>query len=52
MKHKSVGEFNYSPEYNNVYLPHSCDEWEIGTPQELEKFLKDGQELLKQIKEK
>lgn len=30
-----------------AYLPHSCDEWEIGKKQEIEWLIEDLQEILK-----
>lgn len=31
-----------------IYLPHSCDEWVIGTKEDAEQLIADLQELLKE----
>ena len=46
-----IGDFNYDDEDKTVYLPHSCDDWVIGSPDELGEFIKDAQEMLRKLKE-
>lgn len=41
------GDFCY--ESGMFFLPHSCDEWEIGNIDELKGFLADGQKLLETL---
>lgn len=46
----TYGDTGYGGEFE-VFLPHSCDEWIIGSVEDFEQFLKDGEELLRKIKQ-
>lgn len=38
-----------SDSINGAYLPHSCDEWEIGQEQEIKWLIEDLQKALKDL---
>lgn len=38
-------KFQYS-KYGGAYLPHSCDEWEIGSKLDLAEFIAEAKQLL------
>lgn len=39
----------YNTNLGEVYLPHSCDEWNIGGKDEVKLLIEDLQELLKEM---
>lgn len=50
---KTIGAFNHGGYMGNtIFLDHSCDEWVIGSVEDLEKFLEEGKAMLDYLKSK
>jgi hypothetical protein len=51
-----LGNFNFrfsrSQWWEGFELPHQCDQWEIGSVDDMEQFIKEAQEALRQYKKR
>lgn len=46
-KYESMHVSHHEIPYGSAYLPHSCDQWIIGGPEEVKLLIEDLQEILK-----
>jgi hypothetical protein len=44
--HPTDARDNYERVYGEVFLPHSCEEWVIGGPEEIRMLIRDLEEAL------
>lgn len=42
--------FRFQYSYGEFFLPHSCDEWVIGSIEDMEQFIKEAQEILNKVR--